>query len=83
MCGCGTWTDSPYYIECPECDMARDVDSRTGKAGRKALEHIYFADPKKLIGKNIGTYVENHLPQGNEEDAEEDVVFKLYAINRY
>ena len=34
-----------------------------------------------LLGKDIGTYVENHLPQITE--SEDEVTFLLYALNRY
>ena len=79
-CGCGNWTYTPFSIECTVCNMKRDVDMRTGKSGRKAREHVYFAKPKELIGKYIGAFVQNHLPQGDNEG---HVDFKLYAINRY
>ena len=61
--------------------MSRDVDMRTGKHGRKATEHIYFADTKRILGKEIGAYVENHLPQ--VQDGQDEVEFTLYALNRY
>ena len=61
--------------------MERDVDMRTGRDGRDAIEHIYFAKPRELIGKEIGAYVENHLPVVVEE--REEVLFTLYALNRY
>lgn len=63
-CACDddSWTDTPFNIACVDCHMERDVDMRTGRAGRDAIEHIYFAKPRELIGKEIGAYVENHLP---------------------
>ena len=41
-CGCGKWTDTPYNIKCVKCDMARDIDMRSGRNNRKAVEHISF-----------------------------------------
>ena len=81
VCDDEAWTTTPYNIECDECSMSRDVDMRTGKHGRKATEHIYFADTKRILGKEIGAYVENHLPQ--VQDGQDEVEFTLYALNRY
>ena len=82
-CACDgeIWTDSPFNIECTDCHMARDVDMRTGKDGRFAVEHIFFKKPLMLIDKEIGAYVENHLPV--QEADREEVDFTLYALNRY
>ena len=82
MCGCGTWTETPYYIQCDDCHMKRDVDTRTGKANRKATEHITFNNSEEMIGKEIGVTVQNHLPSGGDDTVTE-AEFTLYAINRY
>ena len=51
-CGCGKWTDTPYNIKCNKCEMARDIDMRSGKNNRKEL----------------GCYVQNYLPQGGAKE---------------
>ena len=78
-CGCGKWTDTPYNIKCNKCEMARDIDMRSGKNNRKAVEHIFYAKPDTLIGKELGCYVQNYLPQGGAKE----VKFMITVQNKY
>ena len=78
-CGCGKWTDTPYNIKCDKCGMKRDIDMRSGKNNRKAVEHIIYSKPDDLIGKELGVYVQNYLPQGNGKE----VKFQVKVLNKY
>ena len=65
-CGCGKWHGfgttggSAGSCRCEECEMYRDHDITCGSDGRQnADEHVYFKNPQKLIGKEIGFAVHN------------------------
>ena len=83
MCGCGTWHGFGTYERnciCKKCDMKRDHDVKCGEDGRQdAFEHVYFKDPKIMIGKTIGMAVQNFTQ--NSSLPRND--FKIALINQH
>lgn len=67
-CGCGKWSSNPYDIKCRDCKMERDIDMRSGRNGRRAVEHAFFGKPDELVGKELGCFAQCYLGQGKHKD---------------
>merc|ERR1719410_215835 len=58
--------------------MSRDHDTRYGDDGtREAIEHVYFADPRLIIGKRIGFGVYNYGDRTSQPQNQ----FKIFMAN--
>ena len=54
-----TGDDLDLHVTCESCKMERDIAMGAGRNNRKAVEHVFYADPEMLIGKEIGVCVLN------------------------
>ena len=84
-CACGVWhgygTDDSE-CKCETCGMYRDRDVTTGLDDRKdedTVEHVYFDNPEKLIGKTISYRVFN----ANDYTKKLRNDFKICIFNKY
>ena len=62
--------------------MYRDRDIRTGEDGRteeSTIEHVYFRDERKMVGKVIGMRVFNYTQRSNYSRND----FKMCIFNKY
>ena len=87
-CGCGVWHGfgalggSAGDCYCEKCSMYRDRDvfhGRDGRSEQSTIEHVYFRDEKKMIGKSIGMRVFNW--HQNSEYPRND--FKMCLFNKH